>query len=452
MKQFKGDSIFISNCVWFLTVILFPLFLCFPYSVNASDEESPDSEKAVFSGESLSTYNGSVIQQIHIHGLERTTERAVKLLLGCREGETFTADLWIFGLKKLYNTSVLYDLRTEVQELSTSPARRIEIHLYLRDKWTLVPNVKVRSGGGATMLGFGGYNNNLGGYFTKGSFLLGTYSGHMIYDINQYQEWFLDTNYMFGVDLSRNAFPVGVQDPSGTYTQQFNWARTQQQFLFGRRFGSNVRLFSYFEFYQDSLIDQTYGPPAQIYTHLQYKIRPTLIIGRSNLTNYLEIGNELTIAPSAANLFSSEHAMAQLVMSYKRAFILSQTTNLAYYLNGGIMSDAPTPYQFRLGGFDSVRGFSMNRAIGTKYLYGNFEYRPTLLTHRFNWSALDFVAVQGCLFLDSGWMPGITLISAGAGIRLILVRFSGAIIRMDYARTLSPSEGAELSFSIGQFF
>jgi outer membrane protein assembly factor BamA len=75
------------------------------------------------------------------------------------------------------------------------------------------------------------------------------------------------------------------------------------------------------------------------------------------------------------------------------------------------------------------------------------------------------MVVQGCLFTDAGsaWgdssLTGETqaaqfhmLWSAGAGLRINMVKFAGAILRLDWAQTLSPNEGVGFSLGIGQFF
>lgn len=419
-----------------------------------------ENEAETFSVQNFVTYDGALINCIKILGLQRTSERAVRFLLGGKEGSPFSSKDWAYGLTKLYNTNALYDIKTEIRvpptsantALQNSPPRSIDIELTLKDKWTLVPEVNIQGGGGSTLLALGGYDNNVGGYFTNVSASGGTYNGLWTYDFNQFQEWLLDTDWMFGFDFSRSVFWTRVQDQAGNYLQNFDWVRSQQQILVGSRFGQNIRLLTYIELFQDSILNQDFGQPAQVFSQLQYRLQPTLIFGRSNLTNYLEEGSELSITPGFINFFNSPLSYTELQISFKKTTILSKKNNLATHVNWGIMTQAPIAYQFHLGGYDSVRGFSTSRLIGTQYVYGNFEYRPNLITHRFDWSALDLITLQGCVFIDSGWMAGIALLSAGLGVRLIPVKYSGTILRLDWAKTISPSEGVDLSFSIGQFF
>jgi outer membrane protein assembly factor BamA len=93
------------------------------------------------------------------------------------------------------------------------------------------------------------------------------------------------------------------------------------------------------------------------------------------------------------------------------------------------------------------------------------EYRPYLWSDRFSFLGVDQIALQGCLFIDMGVLVNdsaavhselknrsLGLLSAGLGLRLNFVRFAGAILRFDFARTISPDEGFGFSFGIGQFF
>jgi hypothetical protein len=75
------------------------------------------------------------------------------------------------------------------------------------------------------------------------------------------------------------------------------------------------------------------------------------------------------------------------------------------------------------------------------------------------------VIFQGCVFQDLGLMwnsydllqtsrtnSRLFMLSEGAGLRLNFLRFAGAIVRIDLARTVTPDEGWGLSFGVGQFF
>ena len=418
-----------------------------------SSGQSIEDEDTYISATALSQYDGAIIDEIRIRGLDRTREQAVRWLLGGKEGGVFNAADWEHGIRKLYNTQNLYDIHTAARQISTSPPR-IALDVSIRDRWTLLPQVYLQGGGGNSIFGGGIIDTNIAGYNTQGILGLATLNGNYFYDINLFQEFVFDTDYMFGLDLSRQGNPISVQDLSGAVTQNFVWARTQAQLLLGRRIGKLIRFFGFLEIFQDGLVTADSGTTATVDTFVQYRVRPVMIIGRSNLTNYLEEGYELTIAPTAANFFGGSSSYEQMIATYKRTIILPYNINLAGFTGAGVMTSAPLPYQFRLGGFDTVRGFGANRGMGTAYWNGSVEFRPTLLAVKF--PLLDLVVLQGCVFTDAGWIDtiqgGLALFSAGVGVRFNFAQFASSIARFDLARAIEPSEGYDLSFGLSQFF
>jgi outer membrane protein assembly factor BamA len=133
------------------------------------------------------------------------------------------------------------------------------------------------------------------------------------------------------------------------------------------------------------------------------------------------------------------------------------------FFNVGAMTWAPIPYLFHLGGYDTVRGFSTNRAVGRYYVNNSLEYRPYLT--RFSSDLTGELVFQGAVFQDVGQMwnsddlsrtraveSHLFLLSQGVGLRVNIMRFAGAIGRLDIARTAIPDEGWGVSLGVGQFF
>lgn len=430
-----------------------------PLPLLAQNLPSYQLEQHTFDIEAWRTFNGREIREVRIHGLKWTKENAVRLLLSQRAGDIFMAEVWVKGIHKLYNTTVIYDIRTDIQ---SDDDGKIGIDLWVGDRWTLLPFGIAQGGGGSTNFGVGIWDGNSFGYFTQLAASYNEFDSVGSYDFNLYQEFFLDTELMGGADISATGTPVSLQADNGQPLGSYTWLRHQQQLLIGRRFEPKIRLFSYFETFQDQMVDNSQTPEVQVYRENQYRIRPTMIWGRSDLTNYLEQGFELTVAPTFANFFTARRDYYQWVTTYKRTMI-SGNTNFAFFINTGAMTGAPIPYLFHLGGYDTVRGFSTNRAVGEFYVNYNLEYRPYLFTARF--PLIDRVVFQGCLFQDMGNMwnssnlaatgrvnSSIFLLSNGVGLRLNFLKFASAIVRLDVARTTVPDEGWGGGFGVGQFF
>ena len=416
------------------------LMLLAPDHARAAETDS-------FDAAPLRPYAGRTIGRIEIEGLVRTREQAVRWLLGGREGGELDPDRWIEGVHRLYDTTVLYDVATRAVE----NREQVDLKVGLRDKWTILPYATFQGGGGSVNLGLGVFDTNLGGYFTNLSVGFSNLNGVTGYDLNLYQEWFRDTDWYFGLDVSRIGYPTSVYGQGGAAVREFSFFRNQQQLLIGRRLPQDVRASVYVERVADA---QSAGDPAAgalLNGYEYWRARPTVVIGRSHLTNFLEQGSELSVGalvgPSVGATFS-----------LKRTWIVGDDANLAAWASAGVMTDTAYINQYRLGGYDTVRGFATDRFRGTLTSNASVEFRPKLWSHRYSFLDLDWVVLQGAVFADLGWIfdrqqqAGLGLVSAGGGLRLIFVRFSNAILRLDWARSVSPSEGWDFSFGVGQFF
>ena len=397
--------------------------------------EVPAQEDAVLDLDQLEKWNGKRIETITISGLVRTNERAIRWLITQKEGDSFDSELWVRGIRKIYNTQAIYDIHTDVK---ISADGKIAITLSMRDKWTLVPDINLQGSSNATNFQFGIYDNNFLGNFTTINLVYGQFNSLPNYDIDIFQEWLFDTDYMASLDFSQNTIPL---------LSDSGWTRSLQSITFGRRFYPKIRLFGVLALMQDSGQETISGQ--------QWKLQPTIIFGRSDFSNYLEEGYELTLKTNLVNLLSPQNYNSVL-LSYKLTDIILGKSNWALYAALGVTGSNLRSYQFTLGGFDTVRGYSAFRLISHAYSVVNLEFRPLLWSHRFGWEPLDWIVLQGCLFTDWGatLRQGTlsTLSSIGAGLRLNFVKYSGAIVRFDYAQTLAPNEGSGISFGIGQFF
>lgn len=434
------------------------VILLFANSVHAQSEP----EQKTFNIEKLSPYNGRRISQIEFTGLRWTRNSAARDLLSLHEGDIFEASRWLIGIHKIYDTTVLYDIET-VAAADPDDSAKIRLTVEVQDRWTLLPFAVVQSGGGSSSFGVGVVEFNFLGTFAQVSGSYGTFDGIDSFDLNVFQEFFRDTDLIWGIDLSQIGTPTQLQLNDGSTAGTFTRLRSQLQLLVGRKWAeSKIRFLTYIEIIHDQLTGTQSGFSVGVSPGNQYRLRPTLIFGRSELTNFLEQGEELTFAPVVANVFDRTASYAQFVMTYKKV-ILHGNTNYALFLNSGAMTTAEVPYLFRLGGYDTNRGFATNRAIGRLYATSSLEFRPYFF--RFETELSGQVVVQGCVFQDSGVMwsanqfsrgspqsDRLPLLSEGFGLRANFLRFSGAIVRIDAAKSVSPDEGWDISLGIGQFF
>ena len=432
---------------------IFLLALCLTSHVWAQT-----SEESAFASEAWVPFENKRVERIVIHGLIWTRESAVKRLLLVKEGGHFKSEEWLAGLHRLYNTWDIYNISTQLSWIKKDES--LQIDLFVTDRWTLWPILNAQGGGGSNTFGLGVNEANLFGQFTYASIYFSQMNGANSYDFTLIQEWLLGSNYKVALDWSQTATPESVAFENGSTYDDYTWVRKQGEVLIGREWAhSNLRTNLTLDFYNDWLASSTKNPQSSpIYRGNQYRIKPTFIWGRSHLTNFLETGTELAAVPAISNAFNEEQRFTQLESSFKFVRIIPPADNIAILLTGGTMAEAPLSYRFHLGGYDSVRGYSMYRMIGSHYIRTSLEYRPRLVTIPLPFFDLDRVVIQGCVFSDSGMMWNVlgstqgSLTSAGAGIRLNFLRFAGAILRFDWAQTISPNEGIGFSFSAGQFF
>jgi len=410
-------------------------------------------------------FEGRPIRQLRIHGLLRSRESLVLWMLGAQEGAPFNARAWQTGIERLYKTDSIYDIHTRITEVGSE----IKLDLSLEDKWTLFPYFDFQGGGGSISLSAGLFDTNLLGTFTNvyagGGYLDGEYS----YEFGASQKWFLQSTYSLGADVAKIVQPVTWQNPAGENLANFTWERKHELITLGKQNGERVYWELPIEAYKDSVKNPNARTQGVVHEgRAQWKITPTIHLGKISHSDYLEEGHELGLSAFGANPAQANLAYYGAQIAWKHVTFLPDTRNLAYFLRFSHMTAAPLAYQFRLGGFDSVRGFATNRIFGLDSARANFEYRATILKWKIPALDLGPVVLQGALFTDAGqsWNSAgidlatgaptqkskLFLYSAGTGLRAIFLRFANALARIDVAKAVEPNEGFNVAFGVGQFF
>jgi outer membrane protein assembly factor BamA len=411
------------------------------------------------------SYDGKVVHSIQVNGLVRTRLQSILWLMGTKTSGPFSGEQLGKDLQVLYNTGNLYDLKGQVQN---DEAGGVLVTISLRDKWTLFPVLGAQGGGGSSTLGGGVFESNLLGYMVNSSVLIWTFNGTTSYDINANQEYFAGTDTMWSLDWQDNIEPETVHNYNGNVVGQFAWRRQQKEVMLGTHFAGPWRFLAYASVFQDSVFNNDGAFNINIpYQGLQQRFYPKAIFGKVDWTNYQEYGFELTMQPTAANLIGGGPQYQALEVDYKQVWKSGpkDKDNIAIYLSTSHLTNGGPNFIYQVGGYYNVRGYSDYREFGRDVAFTNLEWRPYLARHRWELLDLDLMVVQGCLFTDFGsaWGdPSLTgesaaqnfhlLWSAGAGLRINMVKFAGAILRLDWAQTLSPNEGVGFSFGVGQFF
>ena len=208
--------------------------------VSAASSTAGAQEQNIFDLQALAKYDGAVIRSISISGARWTRERAIRWLLSQKEGDAFEAGAWAAGIHKIYDTTDVYDVSTQIRAAETPNsgpiASEIDVTVSVDDRWTLMPFVVAQSGGGSTNFGVGAAETNLFGYFGQLAASYSVFNDVHSYDLNYFQEFIADTPYIAGFDVSSVGVPVSLQKNSGEAIGSFVWNRQQEQVLFGRKF------------------------------------------------------------------------------------------------------------------------------------------------------------------------------------------------------------------------
>ena len=451
--------LFIFSCLVFYSLGA----LSRPSLVGISDE----SEVVVRpeQSEAWKAFDGQIVRSITINGLIRTRLISIQWLMSVKKGEDFKSEAFSRDLQVLYNTGNLYDIQGDV---TPDPQGGVDVTVSFKDKWTLFPAFGAQGGGGSSTVGGGIFESNLLGYLVNSSVLVWSFNGTTSYDINANQEYFAGTDMMWSLDWQDNIEAQTVHYANGNVAGQFAWRRQQKEIMLGVHAEGPWRFLFYTSVYADSVFNNDGGFNIKIpYMGLQQRFYPKAIFGRVNWTNYQENGFEFTLQPTVTNLIGPGPQWQALELDFKQVWKTGEKNkdNIAIYLSTSHMTQGGPNFIYEVGGYYNVRGYVDLREFGRDVAFANFEWRPYLFRHRYDFLDLDLMVVQGCIFSDIGSAWGDSsltgesaasvqkiLWSAGAGLRIHWVRFAGAILRLDWAQTLSPNEGVGFSFGIGQFF
>ena len=184
-----------------------------------------------------------------------------------------------------------------------------------------------------------------------------------------------------------------------------------------------------------------------------FTIGATVTLGRINSNRFLRQGFSLTQSVAASHpAWGSTLNYISSSLLFRSYFLLPFTSNLGVRAGAGITNVTKTPYKFHLGGFGEVRGFLHRRFRGTRYWFGNIEYRIPSLDSR-------IVVLQHVFFADVARAADsgesifdVSGASTGLGLRILIPKIFGFVARFDYAFPLVGEGGSVISFGSQQFF
>ena len=397
---------------------------------------------------------------VRISGMEHTRPEAVRRLMAARAGALYDERQLDQDLARLRTLGILYDVERETSD--DAGKKRVEVRA--KDRWSLVPVLGVRRGGGRTSARVGVTDHNvLGELFTIYAELTSNAQIPFLHRssadrVGNYL--YVDVPRLFGTRLSpkiswlRDFSDFATFQIGGGTSYVYDRSRLDYRLELRFEIVPLVTLLGGADFRRDAYGTSDVSPsegvsPARAETASAIA---GFTLGQIEEGVSLLRGAELSLATELGGRAVS--ATGQL-----RLFAIPWTAhNLCVQLTAQATTGRGDSFLFRAGGQREIRGFLDAYFQGQRLLRANLEWRYDFLrTH-----ILVPVIGQLAAFTDVGWVSGRadavaglpyegTIASAGVGVRGIPIPFARAVGRIDVATGLWPIRRFDVSFSGQQF-
>ncbi|MFL5437014.1 MAG: POTRA domain-containing protein [Myxococcales bacterium] len=403
---------------------------------------------------------------VRVGGIGHTRPSAVRRLMTTQQGDDLDLETLERDLARLRATGIFYDVSGHTVE---SPEGK-HVELTLKDRWTLMPVIGVRRGGGRTTSRIGLVDHNAFGRLFS---VYGEISSNA------------DVPFIAKKPDDRYGSLVYVRVPRlfGTrLTPMVQWSRDFLDFSsFGPaphlydRSREEVRAEARYELtdlvsaigavafernlFSPSSLSQSPGPlpPSANTTWFSAGVQLGLVQDLLSLSD----GTQLDVVLSRAQrgLLGSSATVSSAFATLRSFAVLGPGTGLGGQLTARATTGTTDAYLFRAGGLKEIRGFPDSYFQARQVVSGNVELRRDLFRSRFGIEAIN----QAAAFVDFGWIgdranavAGIPytgpVASAGIGLRWIPIPFARAVGRIDVAMGMYPERRFDISLGGQQFF
>lgn len=406
------------------------------------------------------------IDVVLVDGLFRTQKRVVMRELEFGEGSIVTLKQIEEGIQRLRNMGLfrvveyeLSDQRVQSDKPIITKVDHRVIRIHVDETWTLLPFWSFSRGGGALSFVAGLDDLNLFGSYINAGFQYLRFSGTDSFSIYANDPRFLDTHLSFGASLiQRNSLQFSYDDKGN---RSDGWLRFRRAINLSLRhkwsdnFSTGLAIGIAGDKFSSKLVPEDVaalkpGVPGTEH-FVAYAFSGAL--GRIDKKKYLKSGIryrhlfrllEPSLGSSFRSLESSGNLSGYLVLPWK--------INIAGRFGAGIQSTTRRNYAYSLGGLGEVRGFLHRRFSGTKYWFANAEFRiPSFDNQYFVFQHIAFLDLAQTGFEDDSFI-GLKAASTGLGLRIMVPKIYGFVVRLDYAFPLKGNGQSVLSFGSQQFF
>jgi outer membrane protein assembly factor BamA len=373
-----------------------------------------------------------VIGGLQTEHLSWTRVETLERELPWKKGESVTKEQWELGLTRLWNTDLFSRIDARVE---TRDGKDVAI-FDVEERFSLNPLFSFGVGGGAWWFRVGANDVNwLGRYLEWGV----RYERFDVY--NGGQGWLRDPR-LFDKRLSGLLQVEYLVRPRPDYARRRMAGILEVQGEVDDLTRLGVRLDVFHDEYLAPRVGAAVLPENLWAAQLTFSVK----VGRVDTIRLRQTGWSLELKQVAGGA-SPALPYLQTLLELLWFKPLGERWNLAVRGQGALSSAVPTELGFYVGGLDLVRGYADSLVRTQAYALVNAEARVTLFDSM-------WFAIVGAGFVDAAITgPDLRpLVSAGAGVRLLVPRLVRTGIRVDGAVTLIGRPEFGLSLGVFQFF
>jgi outer membrane protein assembly factor BamA len=403
---------------------------------------------------------------VQMGGIGHTRANAIRRLMTTQAGDELDLPTLKRDLARLRSTGIFYDV---AEQTVPGPAGK-RVELTLKDRWTLLPVLGVRRGGGRTTSRVGLSDHNAFGQLFS---VYGEVSSNA------------DIPFVPQKPDDRLGSLVYVRVPRAFGTRLTPMLQWSRDFLDFSSFGSaphlydrsrrEVRVEARYELtdlfsvtsgiafqrdqYAASSLSRSPGalPPSVNSTWLSAGAQIGMVQESLSMSEGTQL--DLTFSRAQAGVLGSDASVSAAAATLRSWTILGGGTDLGGQLTARATTGTTDAFLFRAGGLREIRGFPDSYFQGRQLVNGNLELRRDVLRTGIGVDAIG----QAAAFVDFGWVgdragavAGIPysgpVASAGLGLRWIPIPFARAVGRIDVAMGLYPERRFDISLGGQQFF
>ncbi|MFH2205145.1 MAG: BamA/TamA family outer membrane protein [Elusimicrobiota bacterium] len=393
----------------------------------------------------------------------RTRIPVLRDLLETRPGVEFTPQIWRQDIRRLEDTRLFYEIDASTAALNG----KLRARLRAKNKFSTIPILKFKRGGGASVVTAGIYDVNLFRRLLEGGIQYESFNGKPGFTAWFRHPYFPSRRDRAGIDATAHTVNLPLLSPKAHREADFEHEEVRLNLRYTRELrswasaGLDASIYRNVFRRDDSTAEKaarndTFAAATPLSSGRTVSLTPRLRLGRLKRDGIQLRGFETEAEGEWSwTGLGSQYEFIRGNLTLRGGAVPLPRLNIAAQMMAGSKTGSEFQHKFYLGGLDSVRGFIDGQFRGNHVWLANLELRPTLL-ERPRW------VVQGNLFTDwtKTWdsdrfgLEGFKhpFLSHGAGFRLILPRVYRAVLRVDIAWTRRPVKRTGFSMGLQQFF